>query len=152
MAEIEVGEYQTADRRNLFVDSEDNKIYRRVRDASAIEILTSILDQLTATGNIWTKTTLVIPPSTTQTIDVTLISTFSRIDYIVNFKNPSDVTKSMKIVVQNDAGNISDVVSERMGGALDVLLNVTDDSVDTFLEITNNELTALTITFLRAQT
>lgn len=43
MAELEVGDRLQADHDNMFKDSVDDKIYRRVRDSSAIEILTLIL-------------------------------------------------------------------------------------------------------------
>ena len=98
------------------------------------------------------KFTTTIPASSTTTIDTNLLSSFSRIDYIINFKdNPVTVTKSMKVVVQNNAGTITDSVSERMGGPINVQIANTDDAVDQFLEITNNESFALDVTYLKAK-
>lgn len=94
---------------------------------------------------------LTIPAGNTAVVDTNLLSAFSRIDYIINFKDSgATVTKSMKLVAQNNAGVLTDSVSERMGGSIDVLVNVTDDAVDAFLEITNNEAFDIEVTFLRA--
>jgi len=103
---------------------------------------------------VWQRSgVLVIPASSTVVVDTNLLSTFSRIDYIINFKDdPITVTKSMKLVAQNNAGTVTDMVSERMGGSIDVAVSVTDDSVDAFLEITNNEIFDVVVTFLRAIT
>jgi hypothetical protein len=96
---------------------------------------------------------IVVSASSTEVIDTTLLSTFSRLDYIINFKdNPITVTKSLKLVVQNDAGSLTDKVSERMGGNIDVDVDVTDDAVDASIEITNNESFDVTVTFLKALT
>ena len=94
-----------------------------------------------------------VPASSTAILDTNLLSTWSRIDYIINFKDsPVTVTKSLKLVAQNNAGTITDMVSERMGGPINVAVAVTDDGVDGFLEVTNNESFDLTVTFLRAIT
>lgn len=93
-----------------------------------------------------------VSASSTAVIDTNLLSSFSRIDYIINFKDsPVTVTKSMKVVVQNNAGTVTDSVSERMGGPINVSIDNTDDAVDQFLEITNNESFDLTVTFLKAK-
>ena len=100
----------------------------------------------------FTKSELIIPASSTTVIDTNLLTSFSRLDYIINFKNsPVTLTKSLKLVVQNNAGSLTDTVSERMGGAINVLLNVTDDSIDSFLGVTNNESFPLTVTFLKSK-
>ena len=94
---------------------------------------------------------LIVSASSSLVIDTNLLSTFSRLDYIINFKDsPVTVTKSLKLVIQNDAGLLTDMVSERMGGAIDVDVIVTDDAVDAFVTIDNNEIFDVTITFLRA--
>ena len=94
---------------------------------------------------------IIVGASSTIVVDTNLLSTFSRLDYIINFKDdPITVTKSLKLVSQNDAGTLSNLVSERMGGAIDVEVDVTDDAVDAFLEITNNESYDVTVTYLRA--
>ena len=58
----------------------------------------------------------------------------------------------MKLVAQNNAGNVTDMVSERMGGPINLAVNMTDDAVDAFLEITNNEAFDVEVTYLRAIT
>lgn len=81
MAEIEVGEYQTADRRNLYVDSNDNKTYRRVRDSAAIDVLEAIADALGAgTGTpFFQSTTTNSTPGVLQTlISVAVPAGFTR--------------------------------------------------------------------------
>jgi hypothetical protein len=93
-----------------------------------------------------------IGPGTTI-VDTTLLSTWSRLDYIINFKdNPITVTKSLKLIAQNNAGTITDSVSERMGGPINVQVSLTDDAIDGFLSITNNEAFNLDVTFLKAIT
>lgn len=100
-----------------------------------------------ASGAPWTKSEIVIPASSTVTADINLLTSFSRLDYFLNFKDvPTTVTKSLKYVVQNDAGTLTDAVSERMGGSINVSVACSDDGVDQFLEITNNEAFALTLT------
>jgi hypothetical protein len=89
----------------------------------------------------------------TVVIDTTLLSTFSRLDYIINMKdNPVTVTKSLKLIVQNDAGSLKDSVSERMGGPINAAVDVTDDAVDAMIEVTNNEAFDIYVTFLKALT
>ena len=96
---------------------------------------------------------VIVGAGQTVVIDTNLLSSFSRIDYILNFKDsPVTVTKSLKLVVQNNAGTITDTVSERLGGSIDLDVDVTDDAVDAFLEITNNEAYDVTVTFLRSIT
>ena len=74
-------------------------------------------------------------------------------DYILNFKDdPITVTKSLRLALQNNAGTLTDIVSERQGGAIDLSVDVTDDGVDAFVEITNSEAYDVTVTFLRAKT
>jgi hypothetical protein len=89
----------------------------------------------------------------TVVIDTTLLSTFSRLDYIINMKdNPTTVTKSLKLTVQNNAGSLKDSVSERLGGPINAAVNVTDDAVDAMIEVTNNEAYDIEVTFLKALT
>jgi hypothetical protein len=96
---------------------------------------------------------VIVSASSSLVVDATLLSTFSRLDYILNFKdNPVTVTKSLKLIVQNDAGSLKDSVSERLGGPINVLVDVTDDAVDAFLQITNNEIFDIEVTFLKALT
>jgi len=59
-------------------------------------------------------------------------------------------TKGLELAVQNNNGELTDSVSVRLGGALDVLANVTDDSVDMNLEIVNNEDDDVTLTYLKS--
>ena len=100
----------------------------------------------------WTKSEVIVPASSTVVIDTNLLTSFSRLDYILNFKDdPVTVTKSLKLVVQNDSGTLSEIVTERMGGSIDVDVDVTDDAVDAFVEITNNESFDLTVTFLKSK-
>lgn len=96
---------------------------------------------------------ITVSASSTLVVDNTLLSTFSRLDYILNFKdNPITVTKSLKLAVQNNAGDLKDSVSERLGGPINVDVDVTDDAVDAMLEITNNESFDIEVTFLKALT
>lgn len=89
----------------------------------------------------------------TVVVDTTLLSSFSRLDYILNFKdNPVTVTKSLKLAVQNNAGSLKDSVSERLGGPISLSVDVTDDAVDAMIEITNNEAFDIEVTFLKALT
>lgn len=94
---------------------------------------------------------ITVPASSAMVIDTNLLSTFSRLEYILNFKDsPITVTKSLKLIVQNNAGTLTESVSERLGGSIDVDIDVTDDAIDAFIEVTNNESFDLTVTFLRA--
>ena len=89
----------------------------------------------------------------TVVIDTTLLSTFSRLDYIINMKdNPVTVTKSLKLRVQNNAGNLTDSVSERLGGPINAAVDATDDSIDAMIDVTNNETFDIYVTFLKALT
>jgi len=89
----------------------------------------------------------------TVVIDTVLLSTWSRLDYIINFKdNPITVTKSLKLQAQNNSGVVTDSVSERLGGPINVQTTMDDDAVDGLLTITNNESFDLDVTFLRALT
>ena len=98
------------------------------------------------------KYEITIGANATVVADVNLLTSFSRLDYILNFKDsPVTVTKSLKLAVQNSGGSLTDTVSERLGGAINILINVTDDSVDAFLEITNNESFPLTMTYLKSK-
>lgn len=131
----------------------NDKIIRRVEDEASIVVLNQILAALgVGTGAVWSLFgPLIIPPTSTVVVDTNLLSSFSRIDYVLNFKDdPITITKSLKLVAQNNAGTVSDMVTERMGGNMDIAVNFTDDSVDGFLELTNNESFAVTLTFLRA--
>jgi hypothetical protein len=66
--------------------------------------------------------------------------------------NPTTVTKSLKLTVQNNAGSLKDSVSERLGGPINAAVNVTDDAVDAMIEVTNNEAFDIYVTFLKALT
>ena len=138
-----------------FARNDNNKIVVRVEDESAGDLLDQILAALGGGSTaVWSRFgPLVIPASSTVVVDTNLLDDFSRIDYILNFKNdPTTVTRSLKLVVQNSGGNVTDMVSERMGGSIDVNVNVPDDGLDAFLEIVNNEAFDVTINFLRAIT
>jgi hypothetical protein len=100
----------------------------------------------------WEFFTVIVPALSSIVADTNLLSSFSRIDYILNFKDdPVTVTKSLKLIVQNNGGSVSDSVSERKGGPISVTVGVSDDSIDAFLDITNNESFDLTLTFLRVR-
>jgi len=151
MAEIPAGERETAERLTYFKDSITEKYYQRVRDEDTADLIQDLIDLINAGALVWQKFTVTIPASSTVVVDTNLLSSFSRIDYILNFKNsPVTVTKSLKCIFQNNGGNLTDSVSERMGGPINVAVNGTDDSVDAFLEISNNESFPLTMTFLRS--
>lgn len=139
------------DRRSLRPDSNGDAA-RNIISADLSAKLQEILDALSGDAIGFIKSEIIIPANTMVVADVNLLSSFSRLDYIMNFKDsPVTVTKSMKVVVQNDSGALTSSVSERMGGAINVLINVTDDSVDAFLEVTNNEAYPLTMTFLKSK-
>lgn len=130
----------------------DGGLDRRVTDVTTQGKLDEVINLLEDNALVFSKSTVVIPASTMVVVDTNLISSFSRLDYILNFKDsPVTVTKSLRLAVQNNGGSITDTVSERLGGTIDVLIDVTDDTVDTFLEITNNEAFALTMTFLKSK-
>ena len=94
---------------------------------------------------------ITISASQTLVIDTTLLSSFSRLDYIINFKdNPVTVTKSLKLVVQNNAGTLRETRSERLGGPINTTIDVTDDAIDAMISITNNEAFDIEVTFLKA--
>jgi hypothetical protein len=153
MAEIDRQERETAERDTYFKDTDTGKTYQRVRDNAAIIELQSIVSLLNISGLAWTKSTLTIPANSTVTADVTLLSSFNRIDYILDFVKVSDSsTKSMTLIVQNNAGTVSDSVTNRLGGSINLALNVTQNLVDEFLDVTNNESSALTLTMLKAVT
>jgi hypothetical protein len=138
-----------------FALNNQGKTARRVIDDDAITVLNQILSALGGgSGTVWERFgPLNVPASSTVVVDTNLISSFSRIDYILNLKDdPVTVTRSQNLVVNNNAGTISDQVSNRAGGSIDVSIQVTDDAIDAFLEITNNESFDLTLTFLRAIT
>lgn len=153
MAEIDRQERETAERDTYFKDTVTNKTYQRVRDNSSLLELQNIVTLLSPNGLAWTRSVVSIPANSTVTVDVTLLSSFSRIDYILDFLKVSDnSTKSLSLVVQNNAGTISDSVSNRLGGSINLAVNVTQNLVDEFLDVTNNEASALTLTFLKAVT
>ena len=135
--------------KRVIKDREFNKFKENQFD-DGVDVRVCITDQAN-NALPWTKSEVVVPASSTVVIDTTLLSTFSRIDYIINFKDsPVTVTRSFKLVVQNDGGTVSHVISERMGGSIDADIDVTDDAVDAFVEVTNNESFAVTVTYLRA--
>lgn len=153
MAEIDRQERETAERDTYFKDTVTSKTYQRVRDNSSLLELQTIVALLSPNGLAWTRSVVSIPANSTVTVDVTLLSSFSRIDYILDFLKVSDnSTKSLSLVVQNNAGTISDSVSNRLGGSINLAVNVTQNLVDEFLDVTNNEASALTLTFLKAVT
>lgn len=93
--------------------------------------------------NPWLSLIGTIDPSTTETIDVRELATFNRLDYIINFRNPSGTTQSLKLVVQNNAGSITSVISERMGGVVGVSLNPQVVGSDMVLEVVNGSPTLI---------
>lgn len=112
--------------------------------------LQDLVDLLTANNLIWTKTVVVIPANTTVVVDNNLLNDFSRIKYFLNFKGVStSSTKGYDLTVQNNAGTVTDTLSTRLGGPLSLNINVTDDSVDMFLEIANNESEDLTLSYIK---
>lgn len=112
--------------------------------------LQEIIDLLTVNGLIWQRVVVTIPSSSSVIVDNNLLNDFSRIKYFLNFKGlTSSSTKGLDLTVQNNAGAVSDTVATRLGGPLDILTNVTDDSVDMFLEIVNNETESVELSFIR---
>ena len=145
----------TLDNENSKFAERNGKTIVRVEDEEAVDLLTQILAALGGGSTaVWTRFgPLTIPASSTVVVDTNLLADFSRIDYILNFKDdPVTVTRSQKLVAQNNAGTVTSTVTERLGGAIDADVDFTDDGVDGFLEITNNEVFDLTLTFLRAIT
>lgn len=122
----------------------DNREYKfKVHDAE-------LLAFLQAGGLAWQRFTVNIPANSTTVIDNNLLNDFSRINYIINFKGmTSNSTKGFELAVQNNNGSLSDTLSVRLGGPLQVFANVTDDSVDMFLEIQNDESEVVTVSFIR---
>jgi len=70
MAEIEVCERQTADRDNMFKDTDDGKVYRRVRDQDAIDVLIDIANglEITTGETHFNSAATVTTPGTLQTL------------------------------------------------------------------------------------
>lgn len=143
--------YDSDDGRNV---SEDKKFVADGDGNTAVNIfgeqLTQIIALLTANNLLWTKTEVVIPAGATVVVDNNLLVDFSRIKYFLNFKNDVTLeTLGLDLTVQNNAGTITETVATRLGGPLSIIRNVTDDSVDMFLEITNNETDSVTLTFIK---
>ena len=86
--------------------------------------------------------------------DTVLLANFTRIDYQLTFKDtPVTVTKSLRLVANNNAGTVTTTVSERQGGSINVAVDVDDgDAVNGNLQITNNEAYDIELNFLRAIT
>lgn len=145
MAEILV--YTEQEFKKLGITTRENQSFDLTSDGLvARRVLVYPSDQLGA----FEKSEITLPANSTLSVDVNLLSTFTRINYVLNFKDsPLTVSKSLKVQVQNNGGSVTDSVSERLGGPVDVLVAVTDDSIDQFLDLTNNESFALTVTFLK---
>lgn len=137
-----------------YADNEKNRFKEDSNGDVAVNIcgqqLQDLIDLLTANSLIWTRTIVVIPAGQTLVVDNNLLNSFSRLKYILNFKgDTSGETKGLELTVQNNNGSLDDVVTTRLGGSLNTNINVTDDSIDMFLEITNNESEDLTLSFIK---
>lgn len=135
-------------------DNEKRKFKADANNDVAVNIcgeqLQQLIELLTANSLIWTQTIVVIPASSTVIVDNNLLNDFSRLKYIANFKgNTSGETKGLELSVQNNMGTLTETMSVRLGGSLDFNINVTDDSIDMFLEIVNNETEDLTLSFIK---
>lgn len=98
------------------------------------------------------KSEIIIPANSTVVADVNLLASFTRLEYIMNFKDsPLTVSKSLKMVGLWNGSVLIDTVSERQGGPLNVSVDLTEDSVDAFLSVQNNESFNLTLTLLKSK-
>lgn len=111
---------------------------------------TIVNQNITATSE-WERDVDTIPAGGTLVVDKISLNDFSRIKYLMSFKDAStNSTKGFDLNVQNNNGVLTESVNNILGASLNILTNVTDDGVDMSLEITNNELNNIELSFLRS--
>jgi hypothetical protein len=102
------------------------------------------------TPKLWIKKTITIDPSSTIIVDIIPIADFSRIKYFITYLGLlTGSSKGLDLVVQNDNGNVTNSVSSRLGGNLNISTNVSTDGVDMSLEVINGETEGLNLTFIK---
>ena len=137
-------------------DNEQRKFQPDSEGNTAVNVvslqLQEIINLLTAQPEIaWTKLTVNIDASQTLVIDVKLLNSFTRAEYIITGLGlSSNNSKSLQLSVGNDNGNLSDSVSSRLGTDPNFGVNVSKDSTDMFVEVENATLETITLTILKA--
>lgn len=98
----------------------------------------------------WEDGSVTIPSSGTLIVDTVPLTSLNRAKYFLNFKGvTTSSTKGLDLTIQNNNGALTEVVTHKLGEALDVFVNVGDNGVDMGIEIVNNESESLNLSFIK---
>ena len=117
---------------------------------------TTIVETLGGTGgtgsgtSVWSKTTVLVPASSTVIIDTVPLASFGQLEYIINYLNTFTKGKSgLKMTVINDDSTIEEQVYAKSGAPLNLGLVVNPVGINCEVSLQNNETSAIEVSFAK---
>lgn len=104
------------------------------------------------TGGLWVKIVDVVSGSSTKNVDITQLSNFHSVDYIITIYNDvNDKIVAGNIKVLKISGSIKTQIYGKMGNGLDIEINPEKFLDEMRLQIINNESFDLTVEIAKLQ-
>ena len=101
----------------------------------------------------WRKITVSAPASSPIIVDQLAVGIFNTAEYTINITNStSNLTRTMKMLVHNQNGIISDTVYGRIGQGLNIAVSAVNTAGNMQLIVTNNEVNAIDVKVARLYT
>lgn len=103
-----------------------------------------------AVDSVWEKINKTAPAGSTIVADSNSLSSFRQLEYIINYRNTVTLReKGLKVTVVKDDTVINEQVYARTGAPLSVGLNMVINGGNVELQIENNELNAVNVSFAK---
>lgn len=110
----------------------------------------NVVTNITTSASVWEKAKKTVPASSTTIVESFALSSFRSLEYIINVKDTtSDKEKQLKLSVVKDDGSLKDCVYAIMGSAISLEINANINGLSYELEMINNELFAVEVSFAR---
>lgn len=107
-------------------------------------------DTIVNINGAWTKANNSVGPSTTKVIETVGLSSFHNIDYIFTiFNEVEEKTRSLQMTVIREGGTIKTSVHGRLGSMTNISVVGNVSGSDMELEITNNNLYTVSVSYAR---
>lgn len=130
----------------------------KVLSAQQGVVLKGLIDNIVTTINDpehhpWRKITVSAPASSPTVVDSLNVGVFNTAEYTINITNgTTNKTRTMKLVVHNENGTISDTVYARIGEGMNISVGAVNNAGTMQLVVTNNEVNAIDVKVARLYT
>ena len=121
-----------------------------VGNTTIVEVVGGSSGGAGSSTSIWSKKTVLVPPTSTVILDSVPLASFGQLEYIINYLNTFTKAKSgLKMTVLNDDSTIEEQVYAKSGAPLNLGLFANPVGINCEISLQNNETSAVEVSFAK---